>query len=415
MVRYSCFKQPLNRKGNPRHPACMCRTVSHSALPSPTKSRKFAVAEWGSRKINPNKICAECWTGAAFGPYWLLTERLRYETTPLLPALRDRLHVHGQLDDAHGSHCGSDTASGGRRAAGAGRRCKQRHGQGQRRHRHKRDGRFCREQRRDFHRYRRSKREQRSQHGKRGRHQWHHHRGRHQRHHHRGRHQRHHHGNHRPHPIPPHASRRHPRGHHNRSSNCLRPLRHGNPKRRHLHRLVGRRPRGLRDDLPRDPDRRLVPGQGAHGRAHLLGRRQPGERLRPVAPGMVQLPRPGHRGPRLHLRLHGVGHVPHPLLLYGQRQKRFPKRQGDLLPAHHGGGDRKRRRPPKRHADRQQRRGPVQARDKRLGIRHGAMAPRLDARPAGVRPKPQLVLGRKRPHAPPGHLRELPAYLLQAP
>lgn len=90
-----------------------------------------------------------------------------------------------------------------------------------------------------------------------------------------------------------------------------------------------------------------------------------------------------------------------------------PKRQGDLLPARHGGGDRKRRRPPKRHADRQQRRGPVQARDKRLGIRHGAVAPRLDARPAGVRQQPQLVLGRKRPQAPPGHLRELPAHLLE--
>lgn len=89
------------------------------------------------------------------------------------------------------------------------------------------------------------------------------------------------------------------------------------------------------------------------------------------------------------------------------------KRQGDLLPAHHGGGDRKRRRPPKCHADRQRRRGPVQARDKRLGVRHGAVAPRLDARPAGVRPQPQLVLGRRRPHAPPGHLRELPAHLLE--
>lgn len=33
----------------------------------------------------------------------------------------------------------------------------------------------------------------------------------------------------------------------------------------------------------------------------------------------------------------------------------------------------------------------------------------------GVRPQPQLVLGRKRPHAPPGYLRELPAHLLQAP
>ena len=49
---------------------------------------------------------------------------------------------------------------------------------------------------------------------------------------------------------------------------------------------------------------------------------------------------------------------------------------------------------------------------KRLGIRHGAVAPRLDARPAGVRPQPQLVLGRKRPQAPPGHLRELSAHLL---
>ncbi len=27
----------------------------------------------------------------------------------------------------------------------------------------------------------------------------------------------------------------------------------------------------------------------------------------------------------------------------------------------------------------------------------------------------ELALGRKRPHAPPGHLRELPAHLLQAP
>lgn len=34
---------------------------------------------------------------------------------------------------------------------------------------------------------------------------------------------------------------------------------------------------------------------------HLLGRRRPGKRLRPVAPGMVQLLQPGHRGPRLYL------------------------------------------------------------------------------------------------------------------
>ena len=39
----------------------------------------------------------------------------------------------------------------------------------------------------------------------------------------------------------------------------------------------------------RNPDQRHVPGQGAHGRAHLLGRRQPGKRLRPVAPCIGQL------------------------------------------------------------------------------------------------------------------------------
>lgn len=50
-------------------------------LPIPTFPRKFADVDWGSRKINRNKICAECWPGAAFGPYWLPTERLRYETT----------------------------------------------------------------------------------------------------------------------------------------------------------------------------------------------------------------------------------------------------------------------------------------------------------------------------------------------
>ena len=71
----------------------------------------FADVDWGSRKINPYKICAECWPGAAFGPYWLLTERLRYETTPLLPALRDRVHVHGQRDYAHSSRSGSNSAS----------------------------------------------------------------------------------------------------------------------------------------------------------------------------------------------------------------------------------------------------------------------------------------------------------------
>ena len=70
-------------------------------LPSPTLPRKFADVDWGSRKRNTNKICAECWPGAAFGPYWLLTERLCYETIPLLPALRDLVRVHGRRDDGH--------------------------------------------------------------------------------------------------------------------------------------------------------------------------------------------------------------------------------------------------------------------------------------------------------------------------
>ena len=130
-------------------------------LPIPTFPRKFADVDWGSRKINPNKICAECWPGAAFGPYWLLTERLRYETTPLLPGLRDRVYVHGQRDDAHGSHCGSHPASGNSRAAGASRRHERRHRQGRRRHHHKCDSRYRRRQHRNIHRH------QRSQHGRR--------------------------------------------------------------------------------------------------------------------------------------------------------------------------------------------------------------------------------------------------------
>ena len=98
-------------------------------LPTPTFPRKFADVDWCSRKINPNKICAERWPGAAFGPYCLLTERLRYETTPLPPALRDRVHVHGRRDVAHGSHRRSHAASGNSRAAVASRRHEQRHRQ----------------------------------------------------------------------------------------------------------------------------------------------------------------------------------------------------------------------------------------------------------------------------------------------
>lgn len=54
----------------------------------------------------------------------MLTERLRYETTPLLPDLRDRVHVHGRRDVAYGSHCRGGSASGDRRAAGASREVK---------------------------------------------------------------------------------------------------------------------------------------------------------------------------------------------------------------------------------------------------------------------------------------------------
>lgn len=129
--------------------------------PSPTSPRKFADVDWVSRKINRNKICAECWPGAAFGPYWLLTERLRNETTPLLPVLRDRVHVHGRRDNAHGGHRRSHAASGNSRAAGASRRHEQRHRQGRRRHQRKCDSRYPRGQHRNIHR------NKRSQHGKR--------------------------------------------------------------------------------------------------------------------------------------------------------------------------------------------------------------------------------------------------------
>ena len=130
--------------------------VGPPPLPSPTFPRKFADVDWGSRKIIPNEICAECWPGAAFGPYWLLTERLRYETTPLLPDLRDRVHVHGQLDDAHGSHSGCRPTSGNSRAAGARRRHEQRHRQGRRRHQHKCGSRYRRGRHRNIHRHQRS-------------------------------------------------------------------------------------------------------------------------------------------------------------------------------------------------------------------------------------------------------------------
>lgn len=137
---------------------------------------------------------------------------------------------------------------------------------------------------------------------------------------HRHRRARHRRRNRHPRPIPPRPSHPHARGHLRHGTNRLRPLRHRNPKRRHLHRLVERRPRGHRDDLPRNPGQRLVPGQSAHGRAHLLGRRQPGKRLRPVAPGMGQLLQPsgprsrsGPKNPRgTTIHLHGASEGAYP-------------------------------------------------------------------------------------------------------
>lgn len=131
IVRYDRFQRLLDWDIDSGDDISLRGSVLYGVpTPSPTFPRKFADVDWGSRKIIPNKICAECWPGAAFGPCWLLTERLRYETTPLLPALRDRVHVYGQRDDAHGSHCGNHAASGIRRAAGASRRQEQRHRQG---------------------------------------------------------------------------------------------------------------------------------------------------------------------------------------------------------------------------------------------------------------------------------------------
>lgn len=161
-MRYDRFEQSLNRMRHFGKAVSAHKAVSYGIpFPSPTFPRKFADVDWGSRKIIPNKICAECWPGAAFGPYWLLTERLRYETTPLLPALRDRVHVHGQRDVAHGSHCRSHPASGNRRSASACRRQEQRRRQGRRRRQHKCGSRYRRGQPRSIHRH------QRSQHGKR--------------------------------------------------------------------------------------------------------------------------------------------------------------------------------------------------------------------------------------------------------
>lgn len=146
--------------------AAQITTSTTDRRPSPPQQspRKFADVDWCSRKIIPDKICAECWPGAAFGPYWLLTERLRYETTPLLPALRDRVHVHGRRDDAYVSHRGSHPASGDSREAGASRRHERRRRQGRRRRQHKCDSRYRRGQHRNIHRH------QRSQHGTRCRH-----------------------------------------------------------------------------------------------------------------------------------------------------------------------------------------------------------------------------------------------------
>ena len=84
----SCRIKHSQRSAGGTPPMTNALTVSYSS-PSPTFPRKFAVVDWGSRKRTPNKTCAECWPGAASGPYWLLTERLSHEMAPLLPALRD--------------------------------------------------------------------------------------------------------------------------------------------------------------------------------------------------------------------------------------------------------------------------------------------------------------------------------------
>lgn len=156
----SCRIKHSQRSAGGTPPMTNALTVSYSS-PSPTFPRKFADTDWGSRKINRNKICAECWPGAAFEPHWPFTERLSYETAPLLSALRDRMHVHGHRNVAYASHRRSYAASGNSRAAGTGRLLDRRRRQGRRRRKHKRDSRYRRGQHRDINRH------QRSQHGKR--------------------------------------------------------------------------------------------------------------------------------------------------------------------------------------------------------------------------------------------------------
>lgn len=157
-VDWHCSVWPLRtpRRRTHRRGRRHLRTARPRTNLSPTSPRKFADVDWCSRKIKPNKICAECWPGAAFGPYWLLTERLRNETTPLLSALRDRVRVHGRRDDAQGGHRKSPAAPGNSRAAGASRRHEQRYRQGQRRHQRKCDSRYRRGQHHNIHRHQRS-------------------------------------------------------------------------------------------------------------------------------------------------------------------------------------------------------------------------------------------------------------------
>lgn len=126
-VDWHCSVWPLRtpRRRTHRRGRRHLRTARPRTNPSPTSPRKLADVDWDSSKINPNKIRAESWPGAAFGPYRLLTERLRYETTPLLPSLRDRVHVHGQCDVTYASHRRSHAASGNSRATGASRRHEQ--------------------------------------------------------------------------------------------------------------------------------------------------------------------------------------------------------------------------------------------------------------------------------------------------
>lgn len=60
-MRYDRFERLLNWDIDSGDGISLHGSVLYGApTPSPTFPRKFADVDWGSRKINPNKICAEC-------------------------------------------------------------------------------------------------------------------------------------------------------------------------------------------------------------------------------------------------------------------------------------------------------------------------------------------------------------------